>query len=417
VSARKLAPPAPAAAGDRWLLLIHQLPAKPDYFRVKIWRRLQRIGAVAIKSSVYVLPFTDQAAEDFQWVRREVVAAGGEASVCQAAFVDGLSDAQIEALFRAQRDAEYAELALAAEQVALERHLAEIVALDHFGAAGRRAAESALARARRRRSPARRPPPRTAPAGSGAARGRTWVTRSGVHVDRIASAWLIRRFIDPDARFRFVTTQQHRPAASEQRFDMFEAEFTHDGDRCTFESLLARFGLTDPALGAIGEIVHDIDCKDGKFGRSETAGVERVIAGIVRRCASDSARVERGATVLDDLYGAFGPAGAEAGAGANARRPPGKRLGVSRPGSARPGPAGRFHPPIAARPALRSVPGRGPDQREPAAIHRTPAIGRGACQHLTGHHFGRQRPERRPLVAEPVARGTHRGLDGFLRLE
>src|SRR5438067_10094157 len=96
----------------RWLLLIHQLPPKPDYFRVKIWRRLQRIGAVAIKSSVYVLPYTDQATEDFQWLRREIVAGGGEASVCQAAFVDGLSDGQIEALFRAQRDAEYAELAL-----------------------------------------------------------------------------------------------------------------------------------------------------------------------------------------------------------------------------------------------------------------------------------------------------------------
>jgi len=312
---------APAAAsGDRWLLLIHQLPAKPDYFRVKIWRRLQRIGAVAIKSSVYVLPFTDQAAEDFQWVRRDVVAAGGEASVCQAAFVDGLSDAQIEALFRAQRDAEYAELAAAAEPLARERHrdvagdvvrlerrLAEIVALDHFGAVGRRAAEAALGRVRPRSARAR-----TVPTGARPARGHTWVTRSGVYVDRIASAWLIRRFIDPDARFRFVTTQAHHPAVGEQRFDMFEAEFTHDGDRCTFESLVARFGLADPALGAIGEVVHDIDCKDGKFGRGETAGVERVIAGIVRRYASDTARVERGGAVLDDLYEAFGPAGAGA---------------------------------------------------------------------------------------------------------
>lgn len=90
---------------------------------------------------------------------------------------------------------------------------------------------------------------------------------------------------------------------------MFEAEFTHEGDRSTFESLLARFGLTDPALGAIGEVVHDIDCKDGKFGRSETAGVERVSAGIVRRCASDTARVDRGAAVLDDLHEAFSTAG------------------------------------------------------------------------------------------------------------
>src|SRR5947208_4913654 len=107
--------------GGRWLLLIHQLPPKPDYFRVKIWRRLQRIGAVAIKNSVYVLPHTEQAGEDFQWLRREIVAGGGEASVCQAAFVDGLSDGQIEALFRAQRDAEYAELALTAAEVARER--------------------------------------------------------------------------------------------------------------------------------------------------------------------------------------------------------------------------------------------------------------------------------------------------------
>jgi len=310
-----------ATPGGRWMLLIHQLPPKPDYFRVKIWRRLQRIGAVAIKNSVYVLPHTEQASEDFQWLRREIVAAGGEASVCQAAFVDGLSDGQIEALFRAQRDAEYAELARAAAEVTregaggsgressgevarLERRLAEIVALDHFGAGGRRAAEAALTRVRGRSKLARG-------SGTPAARptrpvhGRTWVTRSGVHVDRIASAWLIRRFIDPKARIRFVATQDARTAPDELRFDMFEAEYTHEGDRCSFETLVARFGLTDPGLAAIGELVHDIDCKDGKFGRSETAGLERMIAGIVRRHAGDDARLERGAAVLDDLYEAF----------------------------------------------------------------------------------------------------------------
>src|SRR6266446_8948602 len=145
-TSRKVARRVPSPGG-RWLLLIHQLPPKPDYFRVKIWRRLQRIGAVAIKNSVYVLPHTGQASEDFQWLRREIAAGGGEASVCQAAFVDGLSDGQIEALFRAQRDAEYAELARAAAEVAresggggggessgevarLERRLAGIAALD-----------------------------------------------------------------------------------------------------------------------------------------------------------------------------------------------------------------------------------------------------------------------------------------------
>jgi len=313
-------PPEPASGpGGRWLLLIHQLPPKPDYFRVKIWRRLQRIGAVAIKNSVYVLPCTDQASEDFQWIRKEIVAGGGEASVCRAAFVDGLSDQQIETLFRAARDAEYAELArvadtlaapadgerrpqLDAETARLERRFQEIAALDHFGAAGRHPVEAALARLR---TPAR--------ARLHAARDRhsgrqTWVTRSGVHVDRIASAWLIRRFIDQEARFEFVADDRG-PAPGTLRFDMFEAEYTHEGDRCTFETLLARFELDDPALRAIGEMVHDVDCKDGKFGREETAGFERLVAGIVRRNASDTARVERGAAVLDDFYESFGGGG------------------------------------------------------------------------------------------------------------
>lgn len=293
---------------------------------MKVWRRLQRIGAVALKSSVYVLPYTAEASEDFQWVRREVVAAGGEASVCQAAFLDGLSDAQVEALFRAQRDAEYAEFTARAEELGgdrggrdapsgrevagelarLERRFGEIVAADHFGAAGRRAATEALARAQARlRRPAARPRPGS-PTGARPSRGHTWVTRSGVHVDRIASAWLIRGFIDPEARFRFAAPEDDQPRGGEQRFDMFAGDFTHEGDRCTFETLVDRFGLAEPALAAIGEVVHDIDCKDGKFGRAETAGVERVIAGIVRREASDDARLARGAALFDELYEAFG---------------------------------------------------------------------------------------------------------------
>jgi len=185
----------------------------------------------------------------------------------------------------------------------LERRLAEIVALDHFGAPGRRVAETALKRARQRHRPAG--PRAAASRPTRPVHGRSWVTRSGVHVDRIACAWLIRRFIDPKARFRFVVAQDARTAADELRFDMFEAEYTHEGDRCSFETLVARFGLADPGLAVIGELVHDIDCKDGKFGRSETAGLERMIAGIVRRHSGDDARLERGAAVLDDLYEAF----------------------------------------------------------------------------------------------------------------
>ena len=132
--------------------------------------------------------------------------------------------------------------------------------------------------------------------------GRMWVTRVGVHVDRISSAWLIKRFIDREARFRFVAPKGYRPATGELRFDMFEGEFTHDGDRCTFETLCRHFGIKDRALGIIGELVHDIDCKDDKFGRPETAGFRLIIDGIVRGHADDAARLARGAPVLDDLY-------------------------------------------------------------------------------------------------------------------
>jgi len=288
--------------GGRWFLLIHQLPPKPDYFRVKIWRRLQALGAVAIKNSVYALPFSAQASEDFQWLRKEITAGGGEASVCRAMFVDGLSDQQIEGLFRTARDAEYAEVARAAETVAsageiarLERRLREITALDHFGAGGRKTAEAALAglKGRKANQGKREKAPMK----------QTWVTRPDVHVDRIASAWLIKRFIDPKARFAFGAAREGAVS-----FDMFDGEYTHDGDRCTFEVLLQRFGLErDEALRAIAEMVHDVDVKDGKFGRDETPGFERMIAGIVKRTARDEVRVERGTELLNDLYESLRP--------------------------------------------------------------------------------------------------------------
>jgi hypothetical protein len=286
----------------RWLLLIHQLPPKPDYFRVKIWRRLQSLGAIPIKNSVYALPFSDQATEDFQWLRKEITAGAGDASVCRAAFVDGLTDTQIEALFRAARDAEYAAVTRAAEQPAsgaevgrLERRLREIAALDHFGASGRKTAEAAVAKRKAhdttRRGSAKR------------VRGQTWITRPDVHVDRIASAWLIKRFIDPKARFLF---GEGRDGAVS--FDMFEGDYTHEGDRCTFETLLQRFGLEhDDALRAIAEMVHDVDIKDEKFGRDETPGFARLIAGIVKRNARDAARIERGTELLNDLYESLQP--------------------------------------------------------------------------------------------------------------
>jgi hypothetical protein len=134
-------------------------------------------------------------------------------------------------------------------------------------------------------------------------RARTWVTRKGVFVDRIASAWLIRRFVDPDARFRFVDPETYRPMPGELRFDMFEGEFTHEGDRCTFETLQHRFGLeNDPALTAIAEVVHDIDLKDAKYERPDTPGIETLLTGIVRNTPNDEARIEHGGALFGALY-------------------------------------------------------------------------------------------------------------------
>lgn len=137
-----------------------------------------------------------------------------------------------------------------------------------------------------------------------AARGRTWVTRTGLKVDRMASAWLIRKFIDPEARFKFVPAKGYSPEQRELRFDMFDAEFTHEGDRCTFEVLIQRFGLEAPGLRQLAEIVHDIDLKDARFGREEAAGVAQLVAGIAAAHPDDEERLARGSALFDDLYAA-----------------------------------------------------------------------------------------------------------------
>ena len=113
------------------------------------------------------------------------------------------------------------------------------------------------------------------------------------------------RFIDRDARFKFVPADKQRRTSGELHFDMFDGEFTHVGDRCTFETLLDRCSLTDPALHSIAEIVHDIDLKDEKFGRGDAAGIERVLSAMVTTHADDDARLTRGSQLFDDLYSLF----------------------------------------------------------------------------------------------------------------
>ena len=310
---------------QRWLLLIHQLPTKPAYFRVKIWRRLQGIGAVAVKNTVYALPANAETQEDFEWLLKEIVEGGGEAMVCEARLVDGLSDGQVQALFDAARDEDYEALTKEARDLSakldatvaqqedaeplaqvrrLRKRLMEIVAIDFFGATGRLTAESLIAALEARIAEDNEMTEEQPQAGTDLT-GRVWVTRQGVHVDRIACAWLIRRFIDPGAVIRFVPGKGYVPQPDELRFDMFEGEITHEGDRCSFEVLLGRAGLTDPALQSIAEIVHDIDLKDGKFAREEATGIAHLIAGVAMANKDDEQRVAQGAPIFDNLYQYF----------------------------------------------------------------------------------------------------------------
>ena len=247
-------------SADRWLLLILQVPSKPDYLRVKVRRRLARLNALPLRDSVYLLPHSAATMEDARWLQREVEAEHGRVLVMGASVVAGVSDAELaDAQARGHFEFDQVHTAPAAKRV--------------------RAAEY---------------------------RGRTWVTRKDVHIDRIASAWLIRRFIDPKAKFRFVADDDFRPRPRDVRFDMFAAEFTHEGDRCTFETIVARFGLRDRALATVAHVVHDIDVKDARFGRSETAGISQLIDGICRSSSSDSERLQLGAAVFDHFYAASG---------------------------------------------------------------------------------------------------------------
>lgn len=300
-----------------WLILIHRIPPTPLYLRARIRQRLAAAGAVAVKKSVYLLPKSDEALEDLQWIAQEITAGGGDAHLVEGVFVDpAATDAAIEQ-FRQARNADYRALAAAAEAAVrtrgaaaaaqtparLARRLDQIRRLDFFAAEGRRQAEKAVAAvaAKAARKTGKDRPMKKA---ATSLRGRTWVTRPGVKVDRIASAWFIRRFIDPKARFRFEDPGSAR-RSGDVRFDMAGGDFTHEGDRCTLETLIQRLGLPDPAVRAIAEIVHDIDLKDDKFERPETAGVAALIEGVARRHARDAARIEEGLLIFDGLHEAL----------------------------------------------------------------------------------------------------------------
>jgi hypothetical protein len=329
-SADRVSIAAAAPGRRRWLLLIHQLPSHPSNLRVTTWRRLQQIGAIPLKQAVYALPDTPEAREDFEWLKTEVKAAGGDATVFAADNVDAWSDEALVEEFRRARQETYEELARDVEQAlkrasgarrprgtrapALRRLLgifreraAAAEKIDFFGSAGRDRVLTSIRQLEDRISGASRPsvPAETSSSERTASfQGRFWITRPRPGVDRMASAWLIRRFIDRQARFGFAADRESVPDRAVP-FDMFGVEFSHQGDGCTFETLCSVFAIDGPALSRIAAIVHDLDLKDGKFGAPESSTVSAMIEGLQLAYQDDAALLEQGMTLFDSLYRSF----------------------------------------------------------------------------------------------------------------
>jgi len=315
-----------------WLLFFSSLPSKPVGNRVKVWRRLVKAGAVQLKGTVYVLPANQEHEEFFQWLAKEINGMGGEAAFVRANRVETVSDAEIVALFERRKTMDYRPLgealdvlerqidgarqggqtamtkSLQGRVTKLRREFEETRRTDFFASAPGRAFGERIERVEAAFAGASERAPRSADIPSrspGAYRGRSWVTRRDPFVDRMASAWLIRKFIDPAAVFGFIDEKEIAAAGVDTvAYDVYGGEFTHVDDLCTFEVLVRSFALKDPALAKIVEIVHDLDSKDDRNRRAEGPGVENILDGIRRTALDDADALERGMAVFEMLYAA-----------------------------------------------------------------------------------------------------------------
>jgi hypothetical protein len=312
----------PAHPTGRWLLLMPYIGDAGPSVRVQVWRLLTRAGAVLARHGVWLLPATPDQHARARGLVREVEAVHAQCALCAASMIDGLGDAEVESLFRDARSADFAALTADADRLmqrqarpegtraratlrrsldALERRLAELRAITFVPTPVLRDAELAITTVRglahgidQRWTDAASP-----------LRARTWVTRRGVFVDRISSAWLIRRFIDPTAIFRFIDPAVDESLPGELRFDIRGGEYGHEDDRCTFETLCLRFALTEAGHRGIGEMVHDLDCREQRFNRPETAGFLRILEGIAAETVDDQQRIDRASPLLDSLFRGF----------------------------------------------------------------------------------------------------------------
>lgn len=302
------------APNRSWLLLLFRLPATHKTARVAIWRKLQKSGAIQIKTSTYLLPDTPAQYELFQWLAKQVTDYGGDSTLIRAQQIEGLSDARIVGLFNAARDSDYSTLGEAARKLStprvakrdkafadelekLRKTFRAIREIDFFDAPKAHVAELQLDRLQ---NATRSKTPMAVRLRTAQFHGKIWVTRPRPEIDRVACAWLIRGFIDPKATFKFATNADS--IAGGIPFDHAHGEFSHHGEDCTFETLLARFGIADKALHKIGEMVHDADLEDEKFQRRECVGLDRILKGWAKRGMPDEEILSRGGNCFDGLY-------------------------------------------------------------------------------------------------------------------
>ena len=296
--------------GTPWLLLTFSLPTKRASQRVEVWRKLQRYGAVPLGNSGYLLPNNPTNQERFEWLATAIRKYAGEASVVKVQSIDNLSAPQLIGRFAEARAREYQELIRELQKLSsvppekrpasrvrrLTARFREIVEIDFFNSPLQKRVEELLARTDMSPSSTKEAPN----ANRRAYIGRLWVTRPRPGIDRSASAWLICRFIDKKARFTFAA-EEHVPRESVP-FDMFHGGFGHRGEDCTFETLQKTFRIRDRKVGVIGQIIHDADLLDEKFGRKEGFGVDEVLNGWAKQGVADNELLKRGIQLIEALY-------------------------------------------------------------------------------------------------------------------
>ena len=300
-----------------WLFLLFNLPAKQSSDRVKVWRRLKKFGAIQLKTSTYVLPDEPVHYERFQWLAKEIVDTGGEATLVRFKDIEGMPHAAIVALFNEARARDYDELfeplnLLIKDDKArkqssnqlqkLRQRFQEIRDIDYFQSSRGEDLQRLLQKAEALEAPKKKPETIMRLRAEDY-RGKSWVTRPRPEIDRVGSAWLIRKFIDPSAKFVFGNAPAEFPKAIP--YDMFEVEFSHHGDYCTFETLIQRFSIRDRAVLRLAELIHDADVEDDKFHRVEGFGIEQIFKGWAKQGLSDQEILAKGFECFDALYAQF----------------------------------------------------------------------------------------------------------------